>query len=111
MSIFPVPGGILTLRSSKIILLECTMVSGPEVRPFDIIQTAEEIIKVYIHPEHPKQTIAIGSTLTEDGRKALCDLLRRSLDVFAWKPADITGVSRHIAEHRLNMREGCSQVR
>ncbi|GJY18430.1 reverse transcriptase domain-containing protein [Tanacetum coccineum] len=30
---FPVPGGILTLRSSKIIPLECTMVSGPK-NPF-----------------------------------------------------------------------------
>ncbi|GJV59945.1 hypothetical protein Tco_1466045 [Tanacetum coccineum] len=37
---FPVPGGILTLRSSRIILLECTMVSGPEAQPFDIIQSA-----------------------------------------------------------------------
>ncbi|GJX81535.1 reverse transcriptase domain-containing protein [Tanacetum coccineum] len=92
MSKFPVPGGILTLRSSRIILLECTMVSGPEVRPSDIIQT-----------------IAIGSTLTEEGRKALCHLLRRGLDVFSWKPADMTRVSRHIAEHRLNVREGCSR--
>ncbi|GKA35814.1 reverse transcriptase domain-containing protein [Tanacetum coccineum] len=80
---FLVLGGILTLRSSRIIPLECTMVSGPEARPSDIIQAAEERIKVAIHPEHPKQTIAIGSTLTEEGRKALCDLLRRSLDVFA----------------------------
>ncbi|GJS60994.1 reverse transcriptase domain-containing protein [Tanacetum coccineum] len=63
----------------------------PEARPFDIIHAAEERIKVFIHPEHPEQTIIIGSTLTEEGRKALCDLLRRSLDVFAWKPADMTG--------------------
>ncbi|GJW52781.1 reverse transcriptase domain-containing protein [Tanacetum coccineum] len=27
------------------------------------------------------------------------------------KPADMTGVPRHIAEHRLNVREGCSPVR
>ncbi|GJU67765.1 reverse transcriptase domain-containing protein [Tanacetum coccineum] len=27
------------------------------------------------------------------------------------KPADMTGVPRHIAEHRLNVREGCSLVR
>ncbi|GKF89328.1 hypothetical protein Tco_0263291, partial [Tanacetum coccineum] len=48
---------------------------------------------------------------TEEGRKELCGLLRRNLDVFAWKPADMTGVSRHIAEHRLNIREGCLPVR
>ncbi|GJU62073.1 reverse transcriptase domain-containing protein [Tanacetum coccineum] len=66
----------------------------------DVIQEAAEIIKVDIHLEYTEQTIAIGSTLTEEGRKALCDLLRQNLDVFAWKPTDITGVPRHIAEHR-----------
>ncbi|GJV92169.1 hypothetical protein Tco_1539982 [Tanacetum coccineum] len=30
---------------------------------------------------------------------------------FAWKPADMTGILRHIAEHRLNVRKGCSPVR
>ncbi|GKA85058.1 reverse transcriptase domain-containing protein [Tanacetum coccineum] len=53
----------------------------------------------------------IGSTLIEEGRNKLCDLLQRNLDVFAWKPADMTGVPRHIAEHRLNIREGCPPVR
>ncbi|GKC68151.1 reverse transcriptase domain-containing protein [Tanacetum coccineum] len=52
----------------------------------------------------------IRSTLTEEGRNKLCDLLRRNLDVFAWKPADMTGVPRHIAEHQLNVREGCPPV-
>ncbi|GJX14347.1 reverse transcriptase domain-containing protein [Tanacetum coccineum] len=71
----------------------------------------EEKIKVVIHPEYPEQTIAIGSTLTEKGRKELCALLRQNMDVFAWKPADMTGVPRHIAEHRLNVREGCLPIR
>ncbi|GJX95637.1 reverse transcriptase domain-containing protein [Tanacetum coccineum] len=53
----------------------------------------------------------IGYTLTEEGRNKLCGLLRSNLDIFAWKPVDMTGVSRHIAEHRLNVREGCSPVR
>nr|GEX33124.1 hypothetical protein [Tanacetum cinerariifolium] len=71
---FPVPGRILTLRSSEIIPLEC-------------------------------------STLIEEGRKALCELLRRNLDIFACKSEDMTGVPRHLAEHRLNVREGCLPVR
>ncbi|GJT37103.1 hypothetical protein Tco_0936968 [Tanacetum coccineum] len=104
---FPVPRGILTLRSSRIIPLECTMVSGPEAQPSDVVRVAKEIIKVAIHPEYPKQTIAIGSTLAEEGRKELCDLLRRNLDIFAWKQANVTGVPRHVEEHRLNVREGC----
>ncbi|GJY51289.1 reverse transcriptase domain-containing protein [Tanacetum coccineum] len=81
----PVEGGVITLKSSKLVPLECAVVSGPEVM--------------------------IGSTLTEEGRNKLCGLLQRNLDIFAWKPADMTGVPRHIAEHRLNIREGCSPVR
>nr|GEW17999.1 reverse transcriptase domain-containing protein [Tanacetum cinerariifolium] len=75
---------------------------------FDVTQTAKERIKVAIHSEYPKKTIEIGSTLTKEGRKELCDFLRRNLDIFAWKPADMTGVPRHIAKHRLNVQEGCS---
>nr|GEU93325.1 reverse transcriptase domain-containing protein [Tanacetum cinerariifolium] len=57
---FPVAGETVTLRSSRIIPLECTMVSGPGV------------------PQ---------------------------------PPTDMTGISRRIAEHRLNIREGCLPVR
>nr|GEW43787.1 reverse transcriptase domain-containing protein [Tanacetum cinerariifolium] len=108
---FTVLGGILTLLSSGIILLECTMVFGSKAQTSNVVQVTKERIKVPIHPEYPEQTIAICSTLTEEGRKALCDLLRRNLDIFAWKPTDMTGVPRHIAEHRLNVLEGCSPVR
>ncbi|GJR02477.1 reverse transcriptase domain-containing protein [Tanacetum coccineum] len=47
----------------------------------------------------------------KEGRRELCDLLRCNLDIFAWKPANMTGVSRNIVEHRLNIREGCPSVR
>ncbi|GJW53943.1 reverse transcriptase domain-containing protein, partial [Tanacetum coccineum] len=108
---FPVTGGTVTLRSSRIIPLECAMISGPRTQQPVVDQDAEEKIQVAIHPEYPEQTIAIGSTLTKEGRKKLCGLLRQNLDIFAWKPADMTGVPRHIAEHRLNVREGCFPAR
>ncbi|GJX10324.1 reverse transcriptase domain-containing protein [Tanacetum coccineum] len=66
---FPVLGGILTLRSSRIVLLKCTMVSRPEVQTFEVKRFAKEKIKVAIHLEYPEQTIAIGSTLIEEGWK------------------------------------------
>ncbi|GJX90572.1 reverse transcriptase domain-containing protein [Tanacetum coccineum] len=94
----PVTGGILTLRSSKITPLECTMVSRPEAQLSSITQAVEERIKVAIHQEYPAQTIAIGSTLIEEGRKALYELLRRNLEIFSWKPEDMTGVPRHLTD-------------
>nr|GEX49068.1 hypothetical protein [Tanacetum cinerariifolium] len=100
-----VAGGIVTLQSSRIILLKYSMVSEPGVSCSVINQVTEEKIQVAIHPEYSKQTIAIGSTLTEEGQKELPGLLRRHLDVFAWKLTDMTRVPRHIAKHRLNVRE------
>ncbi|GJU70419.1 hypothetical protein Tco_1256678 [Tanacetum coccineum] len=66
-----VEGGVITLKSSRMIPLECAVVSGPEGNPPAAKQPVEERIK----------------------------------------PADMTAVPRHIAEHRLNVREGCSPVR
>ncbi|GJR36059.1 reverse transcriptase domain-containing protein [Tanacetum coccineum] len=108
---FPVEGGTITLKSSRIIPIECVMISGPSTQPPKAGKILKEKIRVAIHPEQPKQTIVIGSTLTEKGRKELCTLLGQNLDVFAWKPADMTGVPRSIAEHCLNIREGCRPVR
>ncbi|GJT48443.1 hypothetical protein Tco_0974600 [Tanacetum coccineum] len=108
---FPVTGGILTLKSSKIILVECAMVSRPEEQPISVNKVKEERFKVAINPEHTEQTMMIGSDLTEKARVKLCNLLQRSLDIFAWTLADMTGVPRHIVEHRLNVREGCQPVR
>ncbi|GKF08734.1 reverse transcriptase domain-containing protein [Tanacetum coccineum] len=102
---FPITGGILKLRSSKIIPIECAMVSGPEDKPPTVNKVKEERIKVAINLEYPEQIVMIGSNLTERVQVKLCNLLQRSLDVFSWIPADMTGVPRHIAEHRLNVRE------
>ncbi|GJZ36529.1 hypothetical protein Tco_0582720 [Tanacetum coccineum] len=80
-----VEGRVITLKSSRLVPLECALVSGPEETP-----------------RLPNQWWKKESRL--------CNLLQRNLDIFAWKP-DMTGVPRHIAEHRLNVREGCSLVR
>ncbi|GJX09466.1 reverse transcriptase domain-containing protein [Tanacetum coccineum] len=108
---FLVKGGTVTIRSSRAIPMKCAMISGPSTQHPVTSQVLEEKIKVAIHPEYPEQTIAIGSTLTEKGRKELCALLKQTLDIFAWKPTDMTAVPRHMVEHRLNVREGCPPVR
>nr|GEV99186.1 reverse transcriptase domain-containing protein [Tanacetum cinerariifolium] len=52
-----------------------------------------------------------GSQTNEEGRNKLCHPLQHNMDIFAWKPADMTGVPRHITKYRLNIRKGCSPVR
>ncbi|GKF50621.1 hypothetical protein Tco_0147088, partial [Tanacetum coccineum] len=78
---------MVTLRSSRIIPLECTMVSGPGVPQPIINQVTEEKIQVAIHQEYPEQTVAIGSTLTQKKRgqapernKAICEEVEKLLE-------------------------------
>ncbi|GJR05548.1 reverse transcriptase domain-containing protein [Tanacetum coccineum] len=106
-----VEGGVITLKSSKLVSLECVVVSEHEGAPSATKPIIEERLKVAINAEYPEQTVMIGSTLTEGGRNKLCELLQCNLDIFAWKLTDMTRVLRHITEHRLNVREGCSPVR
>ncbi|GKB81426.1 reverse transcriptase domain-containing protein [Tanacetum coccineum] len=82
---FPVTGEILTLRSSKIIPIECAMISRPEDQPLPLVnKVREERVKVAINPEYLEQTIMIGSNLTEKAQSRLCNLLQQNLDIFAW---------------------------
>nr|GEX90467.1 reverse transcriptase domain-containing protein [Tanacetum cinerariifolium] len=66
---------------------------------------------VALHPDFPDQEVVVGGSLSDRGRTELCSVLKKNLDIFAWQPSDMTGVSRSVAEHRLNIREGCPPVR
>ncbi|GJS82907.1 reverse transcriptase domain-containing protein [Tanacetum coccineum] len=68
----PIEGGVITLKSSKLVPLECAIVSGPKGTPSATKPIMEERVKVVINPEYPKQIVMIGSTLTEEGRNRLC---------------------------------------
>ncbi|GKC00308.1 hypothetical protein Tco_0986444 [Tanacetum coccineum] len=108
---FPMEGGISSIRNTTIIQAECRMVTEAQNTSSPREPAAAEGIKIAIHPEYLEQTITIGGSLSEKGRMELCNLLKENLDIFAWKPADMTGVPRSIAEHRLNVREGCPPIR
>nr|GEX53042.1 hypothetical protein [Tanacetum cinerariifolium] len=91
------------------------IIRRPRVRRIQAVSsTAHEMLKFLVAGRTVtlrKQTIAIASTLTEEGWKKLCGLLRRNLDIFSRKPVDMIGVPRHITEHSLNIRERCLPVR
>ncbi|GKF61849.1 hypothetical protein Tco_0181903 [Tanacetum coccineum] len=73
-----VEGGVITLKSSKLVSLECAVVSKPEGAPSATKPIIEERIKIAINPEYPKQTVMISSTLTKEGHIKLCGLLHRN---------------------------------
>jgi hypothetical protein len=39
------------------------------------------------------------------------DFLKANLDVFAWKPSDMKGIPREVAEHKLNIKLGSKPVK
>ncbi|GJT97303.1 hypothetical protein Tco_1092821 [Tanacetum coccineum] len=111
--------------SSEILYKHCFNRFRPEVRS-QMVPATTPLVPIPIQQNHMKAKSKEnpGSSVyslrnakipsdrqNEEGRKVLYGLLRRNLDIFAWKPADMTGVPRHIAEHRLNIREGCLPVR
>nr|GEY74530.1 reverse transcriptase domain-containing protein [Tanacetum cinerariifolium] len=78
----PVEGGVITLKSIRLVPLECVLVSGPEETLPVTKPILEERVKVAINPEYQEETVMIGSTLKEGGRNKLCGLLQRNLDIF-----------------------------
>ncbi|GJX10657.1 reverse transcriptase domain-containing protein [Tanacetum coccineum] len=108
---FPVDGGIVTIRSTILIPVECTTVTTSSKKILREAEVRHRNLKVALHPNFPDQEVAIGGTLSAKGRTELCSLLKENLDIFPWQLADMTGVPRSGAEHWLNIREGYSPVR
>ncbi|GJR27407.1 hypothetical protein Tco_1103639 [Tanacetum coccineum] len=108
---FPANGGIVTIRSTILIPTECTTVITSSKEVPKEAEVHPKNFKIALHPNFPDQEVAIGGTLSTEGRTELCSLLKKNLDIFAWQPSDMTGVPRSVAEHRLNIREGYSPVR
>nr|GEV56205.1 reverse transcriptase domain-containing protein [Tanacetum cinerariifolium] len=107
---FSAEGGIVTICSIILIPAECTsMITSPVIPREEKTRPAN--FKTALHPDYPDQEVVIGGTLSDKGRTELCFVLRKNLDIFAWQPSDMTGVSRFVAEHRLNIQEGYSPVR
>nr|GEU32707.1 reverse transcriptase domain-containing protein [Tanacetum cinerariifolium] len=107
---FPTEEGIVTIRSSLLIPAECTSVDTSSVTPRER-KTRPANLTVTLHPNFPDQEVVVGGSLSDRGCTELCSLLKKNLDIFAWQPSDMTGVPRSVAEHRLNIREGCPLVR
>ncbi|GKE32866.1 reverse transcriptase domain-containing protein, partial [Tanacetum coccineum] len=103
---FPVNGRIVTIRSTILTPTECAAISATPKDTEKKAETRHENFKVAIHLDFPDQEVAIGGTLSANGRTKLCTLLKANLDIFAWQPSDMTGVPRSIAKHRLSIRDG-----
>nr|GEZ25850.1 reverse transcriptase domain-containing protein [Tanacetum cinerariifolium] len=103
---FLTEGGIVTICSSLLIPAECASIGTSSVTPREET-THHTNFTVALHLNFPDQEVVVKGLLSDRGRTELCSLLKKNLDIFAWQPSDMTGVPRSVAEHRLNIREGC----
>ncbi|GJV97725.1 hypothetical protein Tco_1549302 [Tanacetum coccineum] len=108
---FPVDRGIVTIRSTILIPAKCTKVTTSSKEILKEAEVHHKNFKVALNLNFPDQEVAIEGMLSAKGRTKLCSILKKNLDTFAWKPSDMTGVPRSIAEDRLNIREGYLPVR
>nr|GEW50015.1 reverse transcriptase domain-containing protein [Tanacetum cinerariifolium] len=81
----PVEGGIVTIRSTILIPIECTsVITSSTVSEKEM--TRPDNFKVALHPDFPDQEVAIGGTLSEKGRTKLCSILKKNLGIFVYSP-------------------------
>nr|GEW25311.1 reverse transcriptase domain-containing protein [Tanacetum cinerariifolium] len=88
----------------------------PDFRGTSSVTPREETTRhtnftVALHLNFPDQEVVVKGLLSDRGRTELGSLLKKNLDIFAWQPSDMTGVPRSVAEHRLNIWEGCPPLR
>ncbi|GKC82375.1 hypothetical protein Tco_1138092 [Tanacetum coccineum] len=81
---FLVDRGIVTIRSTILIPIECATVTTSSKEILKEAEVHHENFKVALHPNFPDQEVAIGGTLSTKGRAELCSLLKENLDIFAW---------------------------
>jgi hypothetical protein len=57
------------------------------------------------------RTLCVRTALDPKYESVVVDFLKANLDVFAWKPSDMKGVPREVAEHKLNIKLGSKLVK
>ena len=53
----------------------------------------------------------LANALDNNEKQSYVGLLSEFSDVFAWSPSDLTGISPHLGEHRIDLVEGAVPVR
>nr|GEW61958.1 reverse transcriptase domain-containing protein [Tanacetum cinerariifolium] len=79
------------------------------VKTYDGTGDPEDHVKVFQAAAHVERWAM--PTWCHMFNPTLIGAARKNLDIFAWQPSDMKGVSRSVEEHRLNIREGYSPVR
>ncbi|XP_071704793.1 uncharacterized protein [Rutidosis leptorrhynchoides] len=104
---FPTPLGIATIRSEK---QEASVAAVEQAEKQPSEEEQLRSCMIIANPRCLEQKIKIGGGLSDETKFKLRNILASNMDVFAWKEADMTGVSRELAEHKLNANPSLTPV-
>ena len=71
----------------------------------------EDTKAVQVDPEDTSKTVRIGCVLSDQQEHELTDFLLQNRDIFAWKPSDMLGIPRQVAEHSLDILIGSKPIK
>jgi hypothetical protein len=75
-------------------------------------EPAEAVKSVPLDPSNDScKQVRIGSELDPKLEVVLVDFLCTNAEVFAWRPSDMPGIPRDVAEHSLDIRAGARPVK
>ncbi|GJR65370.1 hypothetical protein Tco_0011435 [Tanacetum coccineum] len=116
----PTPRGIATLVTRSAITFECRMLERKQMVEQEVNQNINQEKEVpkrvdltkqtLVNPAYPDQMVTIGGNLSEQCKNQLRMLLKKSMDVFALEPTDMTGIPRRIIKHSLNVNPSVEPV-
>ena len=76
---------------------------------FKPMEGAKEVL---IDPNSSEgKVVCFGTTLSSKLESALIDFLHANRDIFAWRPSNMSGISREVTEHALKIRLGSKPVK
>nr|GEV17307.1 reverse transcriptase domain-containing protein [Tanacetum cinerariifolium] len=82
-----------------------SMIKFPTLNGIAIIATTKETLREYRQIKEAqalKQLVTIRGGLSVECKHTLIHTLRRNVDVFAWTPADMTGIPQATSDHNLD---------
>nr|CAD41616.1 OSJNBa0091D06.19 [Oryza sativa Japonica Group] len=106
----PGPGGPITVHGDLKVALACMEQRADHLAAASKPAGGDERLSTSV-PAAPRHRMITCDEVPIKQEDALVSFLRANADVFAWRPADMTGVPREVIEHRLAVRPGARPVR
>ena len=103
--------GLLLADETRNDLLWSEIRTEPEERDPDRIKTIVSPTDYSKVETKEGRAFYLANALDNNEKQSYVSLLSEFSDIFAWSPSDLTGISPHLGEHRIDLVEGAVPVR